>query len=158
MSRIDLTEAELFICRTLGVMRRSTAMHKVLDQQMGKQDTWAIDIDGMVGEFCAAKYLNLCPDLTVGIRKGGADLVSHRGKTIDIKTTRHKNGRLLATLKKIESMCDTYVLIIVDDFGGEVIGWASKEELFHENNKTDLGHGMGYALNQDQLRKFIEKN
>jgi len=57
--RIDLSEAELLICRNLGVMRRSTAMHKVTDQQMGNQDTWAIDIDGMVGEFCAAKFLNL---------------------------------------------------------------------------------------------------
>jgi hypothetical protein len=153
-NRIDLSEAELLICRNLGVMRRSIAMHKVKDQQMGNQDTWAIDIDGMVGEFCAAKFLNLCPDLTVGIRKGGADLVGHNGKTIDVKTTRHKDGRLLATLKKIESQCDRYVLVIVDDFGGEIIGWASKEKLFTETNKTNLGHGIGYALNQQQLNKF----
>ena len=49
MTRINLSDAELFICRTLGVMRRSEAMHKVVDQQVGKDDTWSIDIDGMVG-------------------------------------------------------------------------------------------------------------
>lgn len=152
--RINLSEAELLVCRNLGVMRRSTAMHKVTDQQMGNQDTWAIDIDGMVGEFCVAKFLNLCPDLTIGIRKGGADLVTHDGKTIDVKTTRHKDGRLLATLKKIESQCDRYVLVIVDDFGGTVVGWASKEKLFQDANKTNLGHGIGYAMNQQQLGNF----
>lgn len=131
-------------------------MHKVTDQQMGKQDTWAIDIDGMIGEFCVAKYLNLCPDLTIGIRKGGADLITKEGKTIDVKTTRHKNGKLLATLKKIDSQCDRYIFVVVDDFGGNIIGWANKEKLFTDENKTDLGHGVGYAMTQEQLYKFKE--
>jgi len=152
--RIELTEAELYICRSLGVMRRSTAMHRVVDQQMGQQDKWGIDIDGVVGEFCVAKLLNLCPDLTIGIRKGGADLLTREGKTVDVKTTRHKDGRLLATLKKIESQCDRYVLVIVDDFGGTIVGWSTKERLFVEHNKINLGHGVGYALNQNQLLKF----
>jgi len=72
-------------------------MNNVVDQQMGNQDTWSIDIDGMVGEYCVAKFLNLCPDLTVGIRSGGADLMTHKGMSMDVKTTRHKNGKLLAT-------------------------------------------------------------
>ena len=149
--RIDLTYSELFICRTLGVMRRSEAMNKVFDQQMGKQDTWAIDIDGMVAEFCAAKLLNVCPDLTISVRRGGADLVC-KGKTIDVKSTRYKDGRLLATLKKNDNPCDIYILVIVDDKGGDVIGWASKDLLFKEENKTNLGHGEGYALSQNQLK------
>ena len=28
------------------------------------------------------------------------------------------------------------------------------EELLNDNNLVDLGHGEGYALTQDQLRKF----
>jgi hypothetical protein len=151
--RINLTESELFICRTLGVMRRSAAMHKVIDQQMGNQDTWGIDIDGVVGEFCAAKAMNVCPDLTVGIRKGGADLLTKEGKTVDVKTTRHKSGRLLATLKKVDLACDIYLLVIVDDFGGDVIGWTTKEKLFNEKNKTNLGHGVGYGMEQDHLKQ-----
>jgi hypothetical protein len=152
--RINLTDSELFICRTLGVMRRSEAMHKVKNQQMGKDDTWSIDIDGMVGEFCVAKQLNVCPDLTISVRKGGADLISPQKKSIDVKTTRHKNGRLLATLKKFEDACDVYVLVIVDDLGGDIVGWATHSELCNELNKTDLGYGEGYALEQYQLHKF----
>lgn len=33
-------------------------------------------------------------------------------------------------------------------------GFALKHEICREENKTDLGHGVGYALRQDQLRKF----
>jgi hypothetical protein len=140
----------------IGMMRRSEAMHKVADQQMGNQDTWAIDIDGMVGEFCVAKALNLFPDLTVGIRSGGSDLVSRNGKHIDVKTTRVSNGRLLATIKKSSEPCDLYVLVTVDDAGGNLIGWASKDALFNDQNKINLGHGVGYALDQAQLESLIK--
>ena len=136
-------------------MRRSSAMNKVVDQQMGKQDVWAIDMDGVIGEVCVAKAMNVCPDLTIGIRSGGADLVSRNKKTIDIKTTRVKNGRLLSTISKQKDPCDIYVLAIVDDYGCNVVGWASKEELFLEENKIDLGHGIGFALDQDRLHKEI---
>jgi len=139
-------------------MRRSAAMGNVVDQQMGNQETWAIDIDGMIGEYCVAKYLNLCPDLTVGVRSGGADLMTHKGMSMDVKTTRHKNGRLLATLKKIEDPCDIYVLAIVDDTGADIIGWARKNDLFQDKNKVDLGFGEGYALEQNQLKEFKNGN
>ena len=33
-------------------------------------------------------------------------------------------------------------------------GWAWKDELIQEDNKTNLGHGLGYALEQEKLRKF----
>jgi hypothetical protein len=59
---------------------------------------------------------------------------------------------LLATLKKAEDPCDIYVLVIVDDKGGNVVGWAGKEMLFKEENKGDLGYGVGYALTQSQLK------
>ena len=154
MAYIKLTDAELHICRILGMMRRSEAMHKVVDQQVGKDCTWAIDIDGVVAEYCAAKVMNLCPDLTVSIRNGGADLVGRSGQTIDVKSTRYKTGRLLATLKKSENPCDLYVLVIVDDFGGDVVGWIRSSSLFQESNKVDLGHGLGYGVTQDLLSKF----
>ena len=43
--RINLTEAESFICRMLGVMRRSEAMQKVSNKHVGKDDNWSIDIE-----------------------------------------------------------------------------------------------------------------
>lgn len=136
-------------------MRRSVAMDNVVDQQVGNDDTWAIDIDGVVGEYCVAKHLNVCPDLTVSPRKGGTDLTSVFGETIDVKTTRTKNGRLLATLKKAVDPCDIYALVIVDNTGGDIIGYATKEDLFQEKNIKNLGHGNGYALDQNQLKELV---
>lgn len=129
-------------------------MTKVQDQQVGQDDTWAIDIDGMVGEYCVAKKLNVCPDLTVSVRRGGTDLISPKGKSVDVKTTRTKHGHLLATLKKVEDPCDIYVLVIVDDKGGDIVGYATKEDLFQDQNIKDLGRGPGYALSQNQLKEL----
>jgi hypothetical protein len=153
--RIDLTVHEMLVCQTLGVLRRSSAMGNVKDQQMGDQSPWNIDIDGVIGEMCVAKHFNVFPDMTVGIRKGGADLTIEN-KSVDVKTTRVKSGRLLSTLKKVEDPCDIYVLVIVDDKGGDMVGWINKEELFLPENITDLGHGRGYGLTQSQLKKFKE--
>jgi len=43
---------------------------------------------------------------------------------------------------------------VVDGSTLDFKGWAFKEELIREENKTDLGHGTGYALTQDKLRGF----
>ena len=154
MPYIKLTDEEMFVCRMLGVMRRSVASKNVKDQQVGKDCVWSIDIDGVVAEYCTAKHFNVCPDLTVSPRSGGADLTGRTGKSIDVKSTRRKNGRLLATLKKAVNPCDIYVLAIVDDEGSDVAGWATKEMLFDDKNKIDLGHGVGYALIQEHLNRF----
>jgi hypothetical protein len=61
----------------------------------------------------------------------------------------------LATVKKIEDPCDIYVLVIVDDNGGDVIGYATKEDLFDEKNIKDLGHGNTYTLDQNELKELI---
>ncbi len=157
MFRIDLSIHELLVCKTLGIFRRTCASGNVIDRQVGKQDPWEIDIDGVVGEFCVAKWLNVFPDMTVSIRKGGVDLTSPSGKTIDVKTTRYKTGKLLATTSKVNTPCDIYVLAVVDDLGCTIAGWATKEELLNDNNLVDLGHGKGFALTQDQLNKSIDK-
>jgi hypothetical protein len=157
MTRVDLTVHEMLVCQTLGVLRRSSAMGNVKDQQMGDQSPWNIDIDGVIGEMCVAKYFNVFPDMSVGIRKGGADLLI-RKKSIDVKTTRVKTGKLLSTLKKIEDPCDIYILVIVDEKGGDIAGWIEKENLFLPENISDLGHGKGYVLKQEQLKKINLKD
>ena len=151
--RIDLSVHELLICKTLGIMRRTCATGNVVDKQVGKQDPWEIDIDGVVGEFCVAKWLNVCPDFTVSIRKGGVDLLSPNGKSIDVKTTRYKNGRLLATKTKAHDPCDIYILAITDDKGCDIIGWVDQADLFKPENIINLGHGEGYGVLQDALKK-----
>lgn len=154
--RVDLTPPELAACHTAGVMRHLSAKGgAVTDRQKGLQDKTQIDVDGVIAEYCFAKLANLCPDFTASPRKGGADLVTRQGKTVDVKSTRHANGRLLGDLKKpVDGACDLYVLMIVDDRGATFAGWATYAELFDDANLVDLGHGIVYALEQSRLRKW----
>lgn len=155
--RIELSPSELATCQTLGVMRHLSARGgNVVDRQKGDQSKSQIDIDGVIAEYAFARLANLCPDLTASPRKGGADLVTRTGRTVDVKSTRHANGKLLGDLKKRdgEEACDLYVLMIVDDESATFAGWATHQELFRAENLTDLGHGQVYALPQERLREW----
>jgi hypothetical protein len=154
--RVDLNAGEMHVCRLLGFLRRSINLNKTKDQQVGKQDPWDIDMDGVIGEFCVAKVLNVCPDFSIHARSGGDDLVLPSGATIDVKTTRLKQGNLLATLSKIDAPSDIYVLAIVDDKGCNIEGWIQKDMLFKKENLKNLGHGLTYFLSKEQLNKNLE--
>lgn len=154
---ISMHPAELAVAYTLAVMRNSVARgHNVPDKQMGDQDPVEIDWDGIVGELAMAKAYNLFPDLTVSPRSGGHDLVGRNGKTIDVKTTRHKNGRLLAELGKESKRSDMYVLAVRSGATVLLAGWAPAALLLQDENIRDLGHGRGYALDQTDLRPMPE--
>lgn len=156
MTRVDLSSSELHICRYIGFLRRSKNLNKTKDQQVGKQDPWDIDMDGVIGEFCVAKSLNLCPDFSVNPRSGGEDLRAHSGKTIDVKTTRNVNGNLVATLNKTNSQSDIYILATVDDYGCNIDGWIYKEDLFVDKNIKNLGHGNTYFFAKENLNKDLK--
>lgn len=153
--RVNLTAEEMYVCRTIGLLRQSDSMYKSVDAEMGKDmDKFTIHMDGVVAEFCVAKVLNLCPDFDTKFRVGGSDLISRKGQTIDVKSTRHKDGKLLAKIGKVDKQSDLYIFTIVDNFGCDIIGWTSKENLFKEENKTSFGYNICYALEQSQLQPF----
>ena len=153
---VELTDSEYSVAVMLAIARRSAARgNGVVDMQIGKQDPYEIELDGLMAEIAFAKQFNYYPDLTVGPRNGGEDFRLRDGKTVDIKATRHKNGRLLATLKKESSPCDLYVLAIVEPPRKiNLVGYIDCDKLFQDKNLIDLGHGTGYGVTQDLLTEF----
>ena len=153
---VELTDSEYSVAVMLAIARRSAARgNGVVDMQIGKQDPYEIELDGLMAEIAFAKQFNYYPDLTVGPRNGGEDFRLRDGKTVDIKATRHKNGRLLATLKKESSPCDLYVLAIVEPPRKiNLVGYIDCDKLFQDKNLIDLGHGTGYGVTQDLLKEF----
>ena len=153
---VELTDSEYSVAVMLAIARRSAARgNGVVDMQIGKQDPYEIELDGLMAEIAFAKQFNYYPDLTVGPRNGGEDFRLRSGKTVDIKATRHKNGRLLATLKKESSPCDLYVLAIIEPVKSvNLIGYIASDDLFKQSNLIDLGHGTGYGVTQADLRTF----
>ncbi len=148
-----LTDLEKKICVDGADMRYNIARSSgVSNGKIGPQSNKLTDQLGLGGELTVAKWLNLYPDFTIYVRQGGADLVTHSGTRIDVKTTTYATGRLLAKINTAYESIDVFVLVTTDYPTFTVRGWATKEQLINPGNIINLGHGDGYGLNQDQLQ------
>jgi hypothetical protein len=153
---VALDAGEMTVAQVLAAMRNSVArISGVVDQKAGPQSAYQTDLDGLVAEIAFAKWRNVCPDLTVSPRVGGADAVV-KGWRVDVKATRHENGRLLASRTKKPEYADAYVLAVVRDNEVRFPGWATASDLLREENLTDFGYGQVYALTQQRLRPFAQ--
>ena len=157
MFTVHLSDAEMMFCKMSAGLRTITARAaNVKDARMGDLSGLQMDEDGMIGEYAFCKKMNIFPDLIPGPRSGSYDCI-FMGKRIDVKTTRHKNGHLLATMKNNEDV-DIYVLDIIDGNAVTFPGYARKTELCIEGNQIQLGHGIGYGITQNKLRFWKEKH
>lgn len=137
-------------------MRSLTARaSNVKDAKVGDLSNIQIDEDGMIGEYAFCKKMNIFPDLIPGPRSGSYDCV-FMGKRVDVKSTRRENGRLLSTTKNNDDV-DVYVLAIILGNKVRFPGFALKKDLVREQNLTELGHGIGYAMNQNELKLWKEE-
>jgi len=151
--KIQLDPDEITVCQMIGRMRSLIARSSgVKDAKIGNQDGSEADVLGMMAEYAFAKLFNVFPDLGLTPRSGSED-GTYKGYRYDIKSTKYKKGRLLATTK-VNNDVDIYILAIVDGSEISFPGWAFKKELIKDENLADLGHGKGYCLEQSQLRVF----
>lgn len=154
MQTITLDAGEMAVASVLAAMRHGINRgHQVKNSKVGPQSDYETDLDGLVAEIAFCRWKNICPDMTVKPRAGGADCIVD-GRKVDIKATRRKDGRLLAVVSKSVSDVELYVLAIVNNNEVTFAGWASAKELLQPTNIIDLGHGPTYAMDQADLRPF----
>lgn len=138
---IKLTEAEVRICQWLAKQRHSSNRSGgVVDAKIGPQSCEDTDLEGICGEFAFCKAMNLYPDMSISPRKGTDDVIVN-GKSVDVKTTRYKTGKLLARKTKGETPSDVYVLVVGQCPEYKIAGWCGSAELLCESNLIDLGYG-----------------
>jgi hypothetical protein len=155
--KLTLKPDEVQICQLIGGLRSLIARSSgVKDAKIGTQDGAEADVMGFMAEYGFAKLMNTFPDLGLTPRSGSPDGVTPSGNRYDIKASKHPNARLLSSLK-VNPDIDVYVLCVVDGVNLDYKGWAWKRDLIKQGNIINLGHGEGYALNQDSLTKFNEK-
>jgi hypothetical protein len=147
--RINLNRHELLLCEFFGVMRRKNAMTHNADRQYSDRNPYDIDIDGFMGEFIVAKFLNLCPDFSLNEKKNPVDLKTHNGKTIDVKTTRNKNKPLMITEYHKKNPCDFYIYLLCDDLGADILGWIDKDNFFKEATLKTTKNYNSYAYEKE---------
>ena len=156
MKPISLSESEIKICSWLAKNRyTNNRASSITDGKIGPQSVELTDLEGVCGEFAVCKYLNIYPDLSIHVRKGGEDGLLKK-LSFDVKTTKYKTGKLIASITKSTSETNIYILVI--GFKGEytIVGWCFAIDLFKDENITDLGYGPVYGLSQDRLNVSID--
>ena len=149
---VKLNPGEMAVAHHIAALRRyANQSSGVFDQRRDiNQPAIVLDILGAISELAFAKAIGMYPDFSISPRSGGSDCVIN-GTKIDIKSTLHPHGRLLATItKKIED-ADIYVLAVVQENIVRFAGWAEATELINRSAVTDLGYGLTYALSQNKL-------
>ena len=164
---IRLNRDELRVAKGLGTLRnQSNRKANVDDAVVGSDgDSVEIDVLGTQGEFAFCKLFNTWPDLTIGprqtspvgdtqLRIADFDIVP-----VDVKTTRHRDGQLLATLNHTLSNSPLLFALMVahsGETGGFIFGgFALAYDLLHPSRIVDLGYGPTYAMNQNELMQSL---
>lgn len=151
---VKLDKHEIKLCEYIGQQRSIMARsNNVFDAKIGSQNGIDSDIQGFKAEYAFAKIKNYFPDFGLSPRSGSYDGITRNGMRYDVKSTHHKDGNLLSTLK-INNDVDIYILAYVCEDIVEFIGWAYKQELIKKENIKNMGHGEGYFLSREKLRPF----
>ena len=94
---VPLTSTEIAICNYIGKLRNHITSQNAEDRKQDKtQDGIQISVNGVLTEYAVSKFLKLPFDLNCNYRKFGADLISRKGKLIDVKCASKIGGNLNA--------------------------------------------------------------
>jgi hypothetical protein len=148
---VTLTREEMNIVRILGELRSSMSRsHNVKNNKVGHLSDEEIDVDGVMAELAFCKHHNIYFDPTINPRSSTYDCL-YMGKRIDVKSTRHQNGRLIKHIKH-NSDVDVFVLAIIKDKNTVTFpGYSTATNLYKSENIKDIGYGDTYVIENDQL-------
>ena len=144
---VPLTSSEIMVCNYIGKLRNHvTSKHA--------QDGVQMSVNGVLTEYAVSKYLKLPFDLNCDFRKFGADLVTRKGKKIDVKCASKIGGNLNAVVWSGTKPVDVFVLTELHTSCVRVIGWIYREDFLVEENLIDIGNGAYYSVKPSQLTPF----
>ena len=150
---ITLTDTEIAMLRILADMR--TLMNRsagIKNRKVSHEANHVVELDGIIGEYAFCKLKNVFMDFTAQPRSGSADCQVN-GKNIDIKATRHSDGRLLGYIDRNPDV-DIFVLAIIEGNHVSFPGWATADQLYDPINLGNINHNPVYLMTQNQLNKF----
>ncbi len=162
MLSYKLGKNEQKVCESIARMRYENAREK----GFGKSDILevtsykSIDVDGVGSEMAAAKILNVYYDIETDFQASELptyDLIC-KGKTVDVKTTKYRTGRLIVMPHKKNDQCDLYLLVVGSFPEYSVVGYATYDEIVQEENWGDpFGRNKpAYFLDQYKLTPVEE--
>lgn len=157
MIRVSLTSTEIQICRYIGEMRFNiTSKQSTERKQDQRQSSLDMCINGVFTEYAVAKALNLNFDLNCNFRKFGADLISRKKQTIDVKSTNTEGGNLNAVIWSNKKVADIFILTEIHVTHIRLIGWIERDKFLQPENITLGRNGEYYSVSPYELNKFNE--
>lgn len=152
--KVSLNQAEQRLAQFLAKARYENARSKGKpDMKKGPQSCADTDLEGIGSEIAACKAMNVYPDMATRLDKlPDEDMVSKRGYTIDVKSTKYEQGRLIAATWKRGKPTDFYCLVIGQFPNYRIAGFMSSQDLLQEDRLADLGHGKTYTAQQEELQ------
>lgn len=158
MIRVHFSKTEYQLLVSIGRLRHSvTSSLGTERKQDQKQDSEQMAINGVLTEYAASKALNLHFDLNCDFRKFGADLVSRRGATIDVKSTSRAGGNLNAVVWSGGKPAEIFVLTEIHHSHILLVGWIHRDDFLRDENIRNVGNGNFYSVPQSKLHLFYEK-
>ena len=149
---VVLNETERKLAEYLAKKRQKDCEDRgVGNRRVGPQSDLQSHLDGIGGELAFCKLMNVYPDTDTDLWPD-SDAVTKYGESVDVKTTRRVNGRLVMPLFKANKQSDLYVLMVGTFPEYQLVGIISAEEVFKPENIHDLGHGPCYVVEQEKLR------
>jgi hypothetical protein len=151
---IQLTEGDIGICKVIAGLRTASA-------RRGKRDN-GFNLDygkhsdneeiGVLAEYNFCKHYNLFFDAVFGGRDDGSDC-KLKGKKIDIKSIDKRNLNLICNLES-KGEADIYVLVFVENYTCNIIGWIDCHALQQPCNIKNMGYGNRYFMEQGDLNEW----
>lgn len=148
---VNLSDRDIAECTQAAAMRWQLARASGVQNQRrdkGRSDA-DLDLLGVKAEVAVSKVFDLNHNHAIGV-DDGRDLWLD-DISIDVKATFYSTGRLL--FKKRESFkADCAVLVFqFSPTKFNVVGYISRPMFLVQAHEVDLGHGKGWAMDQDQL-------
>jgi hypothetical protein len=83
------------------------------------------------------------------------DAVLADGRTVDVKTTVYKTGKLIIRCGKEEKKVDLYALMIGEFPKYTFRGWISYDDVIQDENILQLPQGKSYVKTQVELNHYL---
>lgn len=149
---VPISDTEMLLLQNIGTLRHKETSQHGQEAKQSAQNPLQISIDGVIGEYAVAKALNLHFSLDCDYRDFGADLISRKGKKIDVKSTRTVGGNLNAVLWSAKKPVDIFILAEIGLDSVDVIGYIDRESFLIPEHISDVGHGNFYSIPQSKLK------
>ena len=111
------------------------------------------DFLGVMGEYAVSKYLKIPMDTEVNLQGDGGEIDLWLGDwSIQVKSTKYESGRLVFnSLDEAKALIDVLTICNIKEKTVNIVGYISNKELMKRIYKKDLGFGIRYCVNQEDL-------